>query len=140
MTFEPAIARNRIIRGHVIWLFVTIKETLKALDCFKTKQKSLCSKVFWFVQVGNQYTIHWDKTQIFKKFPLRKLNDTKNALVFFRGLQLIERWAEHYMSWSTRFVSLKLRVGFSNLDSVSFLLNFIIFFNKIHGLFDFKMS
>ena len=46
MTFEPAIARNRIIRGHVIWLFVTTKETLKAFGCFKTKQKSLCSKVF----------------------------------------------------------------------------------------------
>ena len=46
MTFESSIARNRIIRGHVIWLFVTIKETLKAFDGFKTKQKSLCSKVF----------------------------------------------------------------------------------------------
>ena len=104
MTFEPAIARNRIIRGHVIWLFVTTKETLKAFDCFKTKQKSLCSKVFWFVQVGNQYTIHWDKTQIFKKFPLRKLNDTKNALVFFSAFnssndELNIIWAEAHDSF-----------------------------------------
>ena len=58
MTFEPSIARNRIIRGHVIWLFVTIKETLKAFDGFKTKQKSLCSKVFCFVQIGIQYIIN----------------------------------------------------------------------------------
>ena len=42
-----------------------------------------------------------------------------------------------YMSRTTRFVSLKLCVGFSNFDSVFFflfLLKFIFFFNKIHGL------
>ena len=29
-----------------------------------------------------QYTIHWDKTQMLKKFPLDKINGTKNALFF----------------------------------------------------------
>ena len=45
---------------------------------------------------------------------------------------------DSYMSWSTRFVSLKLCVGFSIFDSVLFLLKFIFFFNKMHGFFDFK--
>ena len=60
---------------------------------------------------------------------------------FFRELQLITVllliW-DSYMSWSTRFVSLELFVGFSILDSVSFLLQFTSLFNKMHGLFDFK--
>ena len=43
-----------------------------------------------------------------------------------------------YMSWGTRFVSLKLCVEFPSSDSVSFLLKFIFSFNKMHGLFDFK--
>ena len=42
------------------------------------------------------------------------------------------------MSWSTKFVSLKLCVEFSIFDSVSFLLKFIFLFNKMHRLFDFK--
>ena len=29
-----------------------------------------------------QYTIHWDKTQILKKFPTEKINSTKNAFFF----------------------------------------------------------
>ena len=44
------------------------------------------------------------------------------------------------MSWSTRLVSLKLYVEFFIFDSVSFLLNFQFFFNKMHRLFDFKTS
>ena len=41
---------------------------------------------------------------------------------------------DSYMCWSTRFVSLKLCVGFSVFDSDSFLLKFIFLFNKMHGL------
>ena len=44
------------------------------------------------------------------------------------------------MSWSTKFDSLKLCVGFSILDFASFLLKFIFLFNKKHGLFGFKIS
>ena len=35
------------------------------------------------------------------------------------------------------FVSLKLCVGFSIFDSVTFLLKFIFLSNKMHGVFDF---
>ena len=43
-------------------------------------------------------------------------------------------------SWSTRFVSQKLFVGFAIFDYVSFSLNFIFLFNEKHGFSDFKMS
>ena len=61
----------------------------------------------------------------------------KNALFFIRELQLITVLlliCGSYMCWSTRFVSLKLCVGFSVFDSDSFLLKFIFLFNKMHGL------
>ena len=45
-----------------------------------------------------------------------------------------------YMSWGTRFVSLKLCVGFSIFDSASFLLKLIFLFNKMHRLFDFTTT
>ena len=49
---------------------------------------------------------------------------------FFRELQLITVLVlicNFYMSWRTRFVSLKLCAGFSIFDSVSFWLKFIFF-------------
>ena len=55
-----------------------------------------------------------------------KLNITKNAL--FRALQTIIVLLlirNSYTSWSTWFISLKLCIGFSIFDSVSFLLDFI---------------
>ena len=53
----------------------------------KNKQKSVWSNVFWYVKACVfwkciSYTIHWDKTQMSKKFPLDKINCTKNAFVF----------------------------------------------------------
>ena len=45
-----------------------------------------------------------------------------------------------YELLSICFISLKLCVGFSIFNSVSFLLNFIFLFKKKHGLFDFKTS
>ena len=114
---------------YVLLLRPCIKDTLKAFDDFKNKQKSVWSNVFWYVKVCIfwkciQYTIHWDKTQMFKKSPSDKLNDTKMPLFFFRELQLITvslLICNFYMSWSTRLVSLKLCVEFSIFDSVSFL-------------------
>ena len=57
---------------------------MKAVDGFKNK--SVWSNVFWYVKVCIfwkciQYTIYWDKTQIWQKFPSDKINDIKN--VFF---------------------------------------------------------
>ena len=77
-----------------------------------------------------------------KKFSFDKINITKNALFFlfsfsfffFLKLQLITVLlliCDSYMSWSARFVSLKLCVVFSIFDSVSFLLKFIFLFNII---------
>ena len=109
---------------------------------------SLTAKfLFWYVEVCIfwkciQYTIHWDKTKMLKKFPLDKIFGKRNALFCFRELQLITVLlliCDSYMSWSTRFVSLKSYVGFSFFDSVSFLSKFTFLFKKMHGLFDFKM-
>ena len=64
-----------------------IKDTLKAFGDFKNMQKSVWSNVFWYVKLCIfwkciQYTIHWDKTNMLKKFPSYKINGTKNALFF----------------------------------------------------------
>ena len=64
-------------------------------------------------------------------------------IFFFREFLLITVLLlihNFYMSWSSWFTSLKLCVGFSVLDSASFLLNFIFLFNKKDGLFDYKTS
>ena len=122
-------------------LTIPIKDTLKAFDDFKNKQKSVWSNAFWYVKVCIfwkciQYTIYWDKTQMLKKFPSDKMKGTKN-----RELQLIIVLlliCDSYMSWSTRFVSPKLCLGFSIFDSFSFLLKIIFLFNKMHGFFEFK--
>ena len=74
---------------------------------------------------------------------LDKMNITKNAFFFSRELQLItvlDLISGSYMSWSTRFVSLKDYMGFFILHSVSFLLKFTFLFNIKHELFDFKTS
>ena len=60
---------------------------------------------------------------------------------FFRELQLITVLFliyDSYMTWSTRFVSLKLCVGFFIFDFLSFLLKFIHLFNKMQGLLTLK--
>ena len=49
---------------------VNVKDTLKAFNDFKNKQKRVWSKVFWYMKVCIflkciQYTIHRDQTQNF---------------------------------------------------------------------------
>ena len=125
-----------------------VKNTLKAFNRFKSKQKSVWSNVFWYVKVFIfwkciQYTIHRNKTQMSKKNFFGQNKGYKKCPFFFPELQLITVLlliCDSYMSWSTRFVSLKLCVGFSSFDLVLFLLKFIFLFNKMHGLFDFKTS
>ena len=69
----------------------TLKEfpmEISAFDDFKNKQKRTSSNAFFlYVKVcifwkRTQYTVHWDKTQMSKKFPSDKINGTKNALFF----------------------------------------------------------
>ena len=62
---------------------------------------------------------------------------------FFYELQIVTDllliW-DSYMSWSLSFLSLKMCVGFSIFDSVSFLFKLIFLFIKKRGLFEFKTS
>ena len=67
------------------WSNVILRSTLKVLDNFKNKRKSVRNNAFWYVNVCIfwkciQYTIHWNKTQILRKIPLDKIDGTKNAL------------------------------------------------------------
>ena len=109
----------------MVLLFVLYTVNLRNLliECPNevNKHKSVWSNVLWYVKVCIfwkciQYTIHWDETQMLKKFPSIKIIGTKNALFFvFRRLQLITVLlliCDSYVNWSTRFVSLKLCVGF----------------------------
>ena len=76
-----------------------------------------------------------------KKIPLDKINGTKNAFFF-----LSRAPTHHSFAFDLRFLyELKHKVRLSKtvcgiFDSISFLLKCILLFNKIRGLFDFKMS
>ena len=78
-----------------------------------------------------QYTIDWGKTQMLKN----SLGQNKRYKKCLAVLLLI---FISYMSWSTRFVSLKLCVGFSIFNFILFLSRFIFLLNKMHELFGFK--
>ena len=117
----------------------------------ETSSKSVWSNVFWNVKVCRfrkciQCTIHWDKTQILKKSPSDKIKGTKMPSSFFCEFQLITVLlliCNSYMSWSTRFLSLKLCMGFSVFSSISFSISiyfFIYIFISISILFDCKTS
>ena len=118
-------SRSKLPYLKIQWRLSTILET---------SNKSVWSNIFWYVKICIfwkciQYNIHWDNTQVLKKFPLDKISSTKNTLSFFRELQRITVLlliSNSYMSWSARFVTLKLCAGFSITDSVPFLLKFIV--------------
>ena len=93
----------------------------RPLTVLEISYRSVWTNVFWYVKVYMfwkciQYTIHWDKTQTpfgqnkrYKKCPLFSFARS-SPFYFIAVLFLI---CDSYMSWSTRFVSLKLCVGFS---------------------------
>ena len=107
----------------------------------ETSGKTVWINIFWYVKVCIfwkfiQYTVHWDKIQIFKKLSSDKITAQKMPSFFFRKLQVITVLlliCDSYMSWGTGFVSLELWLGFSISDSV-----FIEVYCLMHGLFDFK--
>ena len=130
------------------WRMVYFKDTLKAFDDFKNKQKSFMKWYFLIcktMSILKVYSIHYIlryNTNV-KKFPSDNINGTKNILFF------LSRTTTHHSftfnlrflyELSRRFVSLKLCAEFTIFDSVSFLLKFMFLFNKMHGLFDFKTS
>ena len=116
-------------RKDIHWRFSTI---LKASKKVYEVMFLICKVCISWKYI--HYTIHWDKTSV-KEIRSDKISGTKNALITV--LFLI---CDSYMSWSTRFVSLKLCVGFSFFNSVPFLLKFRFLFKKMHGLFDYKTS
>ena len=77
------------------------KDTLKAMDDFKNKQKSnafLYGKVCIFWKCI-QYTIHGDKTQMLKKFSSDKINGKRYALFL-----LLQTSAHHSFTFNLRFL------------------------------------
>ena len=115
--------KNIFVQNSSLWLlpFIShyVTDTLKAFGDLKNRQKSLWSKVFWYEKVCIfwmcfHYTIHWDKTKMLKRFNLDKINGAKMPCFFFHDhITVLLLICDSYMSWSTRFVSLKLCLGFS---------------------------
>ena len=106
-----------------IGLMLTFIFTVKLILKDTLKVKKILNKSIKTISFRTKYTVQ------------------KKSSVFFQELQLITVLLliyDSYIRWSTRFVSLKLCVRFSIFDSISFLLQFIVLFNKMHGLFEFK--
>ena len=119
--------------------------------------------ILYLIHFQNIHTFTYQKTSknmyeaiIFNMYSESVLNTlyietkhkTKSAVqkmttFFFGELQFITVLlliCDSNMSWRASFVSLKLCVGFSISDSISFLLKLIFLLNKMQGLFDFKTS
>ena len=125
-------------------------DTRKPFDDFKNKQQKcmkLCFLICKSMYILKVYSIHYTlrlntdvekisfgQNKRCKKCPLFPFVSS-NSSQFYFNLRFLDE-----LSWSTRFVSLKLCVGISIFDSVSFLLKFIFLFSKMHGLFEFKTS
>ena len=100
--------------------------TLSAI--LKNKQKSMkwCFLICKSMYILKAYSVHYTLRQNinFTNTPSDKMVQKMHPFSFDE-LQLIKVLiliCNFYMSWSTRFVSVKLCVGFSIFDSVSFLL------------------
>ena len=85
-----------------------------------------------------QYTIHWEKTKMFKNFLSNKINGTKNALFF-----LLRATTQHSFTFNLKFLIWAEAQGswlwncvwdFQFWNSISFLLKFWFFFNKMQTL------
>ena len=93
--------------------------------------KNVSINIFWYVKVYVfwkfiQYTTHWDKTQ---------KTSQKMHSFFFRELVTVFSFSFSlffftYASWSTRFISLELCVGFSIPSFLSVLSKLIFLFKK----------
>ena len=115
---------------------------------FKNKQQKCMKKYFLIcksIYILKVYSIHYTLryNRNVENFCSNKINVTKMHFFFFRELQLVTELVligNSDTRWSTSFISLKLYVGFSVLDSFSFLSKFIFSFNKKHRLFYFQTS
>ena len=132
--------------GQIMKEFFGLRIQWRLSTILEINNKSVWSNVFWYVKVCIfwkciQYIIHWDKTNAkensfgqnkrYKKSPLFSLARSNSSQFYFLICD---------SHWSTGFVSLKLYVGISIFDFISFLLKFIFLLSKMHGPSDFKMS
>ena len=113
----------------------------------ESSSKSVWSIIFCSVKVYIlwkfiHYRIHWDKTQMLKKFSSGKISVSKSPLFFFSRAPP----THHRFAFNPRFLcelNRKVRVSktmFGIFDSVLFLLKFIFLFYRKHVLFQFKTS
>ena len=121
----------------VLKLFVVIcclcfKDILKAFDDFKNSKKvcEVMSFDTWkfAYSLRIQYIIHWDKTQMLKKFSSIKIKGTKNALFF------VSRTPTHHsFTFSLRLLyKLKYKVCLSKTVCGIFHFWFRFIFIKFH--------
>ena len=85
--FSVKYMRGCELRHFSILTITVLRIHWKLSTILKTSNKIIWSNVFWYVKVCVfwkciQYTIHWNKTQMLKRFPSDKINGTKNALFF----------------------------------------------------------
>ena len=103
------------------------------MTILKTSNKSVWSNASCLVKVCIfwkciQYTIHWDKTQTFKKFPLDKINCTKNSLFF-----LLRDLTHHSSTFNLQFLyELKHKVCLSKNVCRIFHFRFRFIFIKVY--------
>ena len=124
-----------------------IKDTLKTFDdVWRMYEVVLLIRKSIYIRF--QYTIHWDKIQILKKFSSDKINATKNALFF-----LSRAPTHHSFTFKSQFLyELKHMVHFSKTACGIFYFWFHLIFIKLYlfiylfifstksRLFDFKTS
>ena len=95
--------------------------------------KSAWSNIFWYVKACIfwkciQNTIHWDKIRMLKKFPLDKINRTKNALFFLSRAQ-----THHSFTFNLKFLyELKHKIGLSKTFCEIFHFRFSFVFIKVY--------
>ena len=122
-----------IIRKYFSWILYILRIHRRLLTYLKTSYKSVWSNVFWYVKVYIfwkliQYTIHYDKIQILKKFPSDKVNTTKNALFFISRVP-----THHSFTFNSQFLyQLKHMVHISKIVSGIFHFQFRLVFIKLY--------
>ena len=119
--------------GFIFIIIITLRIHWRLPTILKTSNKSAWSNVFWYVKVCIfwkciQYTIHWEKTQILKKFLSNKLNGTKYALFF------LSRVSTHQsFTFNLRFLyELKHKVCLSKTVCGIFHFQFHFVFVKVY--------
>ena len=109
--FPHILTIGTLPHGNMDWLWkhMLLNDTLKAFDDFKSKQNKAWSNVFWYIKVYIfwkfvQYTIHWAKAKMLKKF-LQIKSTLQKMYSFFSRTP-----THHSFSFNSRFLY-ELRVS-----------------------------